>query len=177
MNVLTPQRVRVGDVFLLLYRVAERQAPRIYTQAEAPFDLASTGHIKTRSDIGQPLENLWRRIGLHREKNPRNGQNLDQPQIASLDQIQIDDKKRRGQTRVILQEPTDRLCRSGGVQPTVNLCCAHHTMPLFHIHRDNPNATQHCESPLFRRELSRHSQPTMTGWDRRTDSLATVHAS
>ena len=164
--------MRVGDVLLLLYGVAERQAGRIDTELEAPFDLARTGHVKARPDIGQPFQHLWRRIGLHREKDPRGGQNLDQPQVASLDQIQVDDKKRRGQTRVIPQKPTDRL-RGPGCRPTdrEHLLRSYDPGP-FHMHHANPNATQHCG---LAESLSTLSGPGSDGLGR-TEAWATVHA-
>ena len=129
---------------LFLYRVAERQARRVDTELEAPFDLARAGHVKARPDVGQPSEHLWRRVGLHREKDPRGRQNVDQPLVARLDQIQVDDEKGRGQTGVVPQKPTDRLGGPGCVQPTVNICCAHTTSALSICSRANPNATQHC---------------------------------
>ena len=143
---------------------------------EAPFDLARTGHVKAGSDIGQPLEHLGRRIGLHREKDPRAGQDLEQPEVASLDHIQVNDKKRRGQTRVVSQKPADRLCGSVPVDRPSDLRCAHPTMPLSICITSTPTPLNTANRRCFgESSLTLSANHDRVGW--RTDSLATVHAS
>ena len=125
-----PAVMGVGDVFLLLYGVTERQAGRIDTELEAPFDLARTGHIKTRPDLGQPVQDLWRRIGLHREKDPSRRA---EPRSAAGSEPRSDPSRRQETAWAdpgCRQEPTDRLRGPGCIQPTVNICCAHTTPAL-----------------------------------------------
>ena len=99
------------------------------------------------------------------------GRTVGQPPVARLDQIQVDDKKRRGQTRVLGQEPTDRLRGPGCIQPTVNICCAHTTPALSICIAPTPrhSTRRPCGEPL-------DTQRAPIAWPGWTEAWAPVHA-
>ena len=89
-----------GDVLFLLDRVAERHAVGGNAGGKRLLDFHHGGAIEAGTHLGEQVEDLGRRVGLHGVENARVGQSLGESREVFGDDLKVDDENRAVLTSV-----------------------------------------------------------------------------
>jgi len=102
-----------GDIFFLLYRVAEGQPVGGDTVVEAELDLAAARHVETGALALEHRDNLRSRVRLHGIVDAGERQVPAQQIVRLRDHVEIDDQT-RGLGAVFGKETVDSLSHDRG---------------------------------------------------------------
>ena len=86
--------VGARDIALLLDRVAKGDAVRRRSGGQHHLDFGRGGGVEAGAELNEELQDLRRRIGLHRVEHPGVGQRLGEGEIVFADDLEVDDQAR-----------------------------------------------------------------------------------